>query len=51
MDEEQLKLPPAKSLINEIGLLHDQIMDLVEAQRETNRKLDALLTDTQPGVL
>jgi hypothetical protein len=51
MDEEQLKLPPAKSLVNEIALLHDQIMDLVEAQREANRKLDALLTARQPEVL
>ncbi len=35
---------PGRSLINEIALLHDQIMDLVEVQRETNRKLDAMLT-------
>ena len=31
--------PPARSLINEIAFLHDQVMDLVEEQRETNRKL------------
>ncbi len=50
MEEEQLKLPPTKSLINEIALLHDQIMDLVEEQRETNRKLEALLACIQPEV-
>lgn len=44
--------PPAKSLANEISLLHDQVMDLVEEQRETNRKLAALLASKQPdGVL
>jgi hypothetical protein len=51
MNEEQLRLPPARSLVNEIMLLHDQIADLVEAQRETNGKLDALLASRQPEVL
>lgn len=51
MEDEQLKLPPARSLVNEIRLLHDQIMELVEEQRETNRKLDALLTGRNTEVL
>jgi hypothetical protein len=50
MDEEQLKLPPAKSLINEISLLHDQMMGLVEEQRETNRKLTALLANRRTPI-
>lgn len=50
MEDEQLKLPPARSLVNEIMLLHDQIVDLVEAQRSMNSKLDALLS-RQPEVL
>ena len=34
---------PGRSLINELACLHDQVMDLVEEQRETNRKLEAVL--------
>ncbi len=51
MEEEQLKLPPARSLVNEIRLLHDQVMDLVEEQRETNRRLDALLESKQKPIV
>lgn len=43
MDEHNYNLPPARSLANEIACLRDEVMDLVEAQRETNRKLSALL--------
>jgi hypothetical protein len=46
-EDEQLQLPPARSLFNEISLLYDNIGELIEAQRETNRKLDALLANRQ----
>jgi hypothetical protein len=49
MEDEQLKLPPARSLINEIALLYDNISDLIEVQKETNRKLDALLAERREG--
>ena len=42
-NEHSYNPPPGRSLINEIMLLHDQVMDLVEEQRETNRKLEAVL--------
>lgn len=48
MDEEQLRLPPARSLFNEIALLNDSISDLIELQRDTNSKLAALLSSRQP---
>jgi len=51
MEDEQLKLPPARSLFNEIALLYDNISDLIEAQKETNRKLDALLANRQNPIV
>ena len=33
-NEHSYNPPPGRSLINEIMLLHDQVMDLVEEQRE-----------------
>jgi len=43
MEGHNYNPPPARSLINEIGLLYDNITDLIEEVRATNKRLDALL--------